>query len=145
MQHTRGEELENVLMSLLQKNNLDVQDVYGQGYNGAANMSRPYKGLQSRVLKQNPNALYVHCKAHSLNLVERLSHKVCREYALMKGISNCQAVPGGHATEITLDLAADNTLMLLKSINFDFVLMQCSTNTLMYQHPIMDGVQQTLN
>ncbi len=32
-------------------------------------MSGHYKGLQSRILRQNPKALYVHCQAHSLNLV----------------------------------------------------------------------------
>ncbi len=32
-------------------------------------MSGHYKGLQSRILRQNPKALYVHCQAHCLNLV----------------------------------------------------------------------------
>lgn len=32
-------------------------------------MSGPYKGLQSRIQKQNEKALYVHCHAHCLNLV----------------------------------------------------------------------------
>ncbi len=32
-------------------------------------MSGPFKGLQSRIQKQNEYALYVHCHAHCLNLV----------------------------------------------------------------------------
>ncbi|XP_068242282.1 zinc finger MYM-type protein 1-like [Palaemon carinicauda] len=41
----------------------------GQGYDGAANMSGIYNGLQSRLQRQNSKALYIHCHAHSLNLV----------------------------------------------------------------------------
>ncbi|XP_068219366.1 zinc finger MYM-type protein 1-like [Palaemon carinicauda] len=43
--------------------------MHGQGYDGAANMSGIYNGLQSRLQRQNPKALYLHCHAHSLNLV----------------------------------------------------------------------------
>lgn len=32
-------------------------------------MSGRVTGLQSRVLKEEPRALYVHCSAHNLNLV----------------------------------------------------------------------------
>ena len=66
---TTGEALENVVMKLLEQNNLNIQDVCGQGYDGAANMSGCYNGLQSRIQKQNERALYVHCHAHCLNLV----------------------------------------------------------------------------
>ncbi|XP_030214602.1 zinc finger MYM-type protein 1-like isoform X3 [Gadus morhua] len=66
---TTGEALENVVMKLLEQNNLNIQDVCGQGYDGAANMSGRYNGLQSRIQKQNERALYVHCHAHCLNLI----------------------------------------------------------------------------
>lgn len=69
VQSTTGEQLENLVMNLLKENQLKVKDIRGQCYDGAANMSGPYKGLQSRIQKQNEKALYVHCHAHSLNLV----------------------------------------------------------------------------
>ncbi len=69
VQSTTGEQLENLVMNLLKENQLKVEDIHGQCYDGAANMSGPYKGLQSRIQKQNEKALYVHCHAHSLNLV----------------------------------------------------------------------------
>ena len=66
---TTGQELENTVVSLLQKNGLELKNMYGQGYDGAANMSGMYKGLKARIRTLNEKALYVHCKAHCLNLV----------------------------------------------------------------------------
>lgn len=63
---TSRDALENLVMALLEENDLKIEDIRGQGYDGAANMSGHYKGLQSRILKQNPKALYVHCQAHCL-------------------------------------------------------------------------------
>ncbi|XP_066962146.1 zinc finger MYM-type protein 1-like [Macrobrachium rosenbergii] len=69
VQSTTGEALEKEVISMLNANNLNIDDVRGQGYDGAANMSGIYNGLQSRLQRQNPKALYVHCHAHCLNLV----------------------------------------------------------------------------
>jgi hypothetical protein len=41
---------------------------HGQGYDGAANMSGIYLGVQDRIAKREPNAEYVRCAAHNLNL-----------------------------------------------------------------------------
>ena len=48
---------------------LSFQNCRGQCYDGAANMSGSERGLQSLVKAQEGRALYVHCRAHSLNLV----------------------------------------------------------------------------
>lgn len=69
IQSTTGEELENIVLYILKENQLKVDYICGQSYDGAANMSRPYKELQSRIVQQNEKALYVHCHAHCLNLV----------------------------------------------------------------------------
>lgn len=69
VESTTGKELEKVVISLLQENGLDLKNIRGQGYDGAANMSGMYKGLQSRIRTLNEKALYVHCQAHCLNLV----------------------------------------------------------------------------
>jgi hypothetical protein len=53
----------------LKENNLDISLLRGQGYDGAANMSGPFKGVKSRILKLQPLALYTHCANHRLNLV----------------------------------------------------------------------------
>ncbi len=56
-------------MALLSENGLNAENIRGQGYDGAANMSASYKGLQARLQRQNEKALFVHCHAHGLNLV----------------------------------------------------------------------------
>ncbi len=40
-------------MALLSENGLNVENIRGQGYDGAANMSTSYKGLQARIQRQN--------------------------------------------------------------------------------------------
>lgn len=42
--------------------------MYGQGYDGASNMSGKFKGVQTIIRNKYPRALYVHCAAHTLNL-----------------------------------------------------------------------------
>ena len=39
-----------------------------QGYDGASVMSGHVSGVQTRIRKVNPNAVYVHCRPHVLNL-----------------------------------------------------------------------------
>ena len=41
----------------------------GQGYDGASNMNRKYRGIQARVKELYPLAMYTHCCKHVLNLV----------------------------------------------------------------------------
>ncbi|XP_066981186.1 zinc finger MYM-type protein 1-like [Macrobrachium rosenbergii] len=49
VQSTTGEALEKEVISMLNANNLNIDDMRGQGYDGAANMSGIYNGLQSRL------------------------------------------------------------------------------------------------
>lgn len=65
---TTGEERDKTVLDLLQMNDLE-QNMHGQGYDGAANMSGQYKGLQTRIVQHNAKALYVHCHTHCLTLV----------------------------------------------------------------------------
>ncbi|XP_073057048.1 uncharacterized protein [Primulina eburnea] len=48
--------------------NLDVQNIRGQGYDGASNMRGEFNGLQALILKDCKSAYYVHCFAHRLQL-----------------------------------------------------------------------------
>lgn len=65
---TDGETLANLIKQFLQKNNLSIQNIRGQCYDGAASMRGSYKGVQSRIRSENKFAIYVHCYAHILNL-----------------------------------------------------------------------------
>ncbi|XP_041472075.1 52 kDa repressor of the inhibitor of the protein kinase-like [Lytechinus variegatus] len=77
-----GKNLANVLTESLEGYGINLQYLRGQGYDGAAAMSGRFKGVQSHISKEYPNAPYVHCAAHSLNLAVSGS---CNE----RPIKNC--------------------------------------------------------
>ena len=64
---TTGEALAEVLTDCLQRHNLDIHNVVGQGYDGGSNMRGASKGVQARIKKVNPTALFTHCFAHNNN------------------------------------------------------------------------------
>ena len=47
---------------------LSLSDCRGQAYDGAANLSGRWSGVQARISREYPKALYIHCFCHSLNL-----------------------------------------------------------------------------
>lgn len=65
---TDGETLVNLIKQFLQTNNLSIQNIRGQCYDGAASMRGSYTGVQARIRSENKFAIYVHCYAHILNL-----------------------------------------------------------------------------
>ena len=58
----------DVLIPTLEGWGLDLTALVGQGYDGAAVMSGSNNGLQKKVSDAYPNAIYVHCRSHVLNL-----------------------------------------------------------------------------
>ncbi|XP_026430949.1 zinc finger MYM-type protein 1-like [Papaver somniferum] len=60
--------LKNGSMNVLTRFDLQVQNLRGQGYDGANNMWGAMNGLQALFLKDCPYAYYVHCFAHRLQL-----------------------------------------------------------------------------
>ena len=65
---TDGETIAKLLFEFLEMNNLCADKLRAQGYDGAGNMSGKHNGVQARVKAVAPDAVYVHCKAHCLNL-----------------------------------------------------------------------------
>ncbi|KAF2885949.1 hypothetical protein ILUMI_20224 [Ignelater luminosus] len=68
VEQTTGVYLSNAILEALEKLNTNIKFLIGQGYDGAAAMKRSYKGVQKLITDKQPQALYVHCCAHSLNL-----------------------------------------------------------------------------
>ncbi|XP_057760849.1 uncharacterized protein LOC130981262 [Arachis stenosperma] len=60
--------LKTEISSVLSRHNLDIQNLRGQGYDGASNMRGEWNGLQALFLKDCPFAYYIHCLAHRLQL-----------------------------------------------------------------------------
>ena len=58
--------LKKAICKVLSDNNLNVQDIRGQGYDGASNMRGEWNGLKALILNDCPYAYYVHCMAHQL-------------------------------------------------------------------------------
>ena len=57
---------------------LSITQCRGQAYDGASNMSGIRNGAQALFKQEEPNALYVHCLAHSLNLCVQDVSKMCK-------------------------------------------------------------------
>lgn len=66
---TTGEALQQKFIEFLEDLKLTFKDCRGQSYDNGANMKGKYKGVQARLLKVNPKALFIPCSAHTLNLV----------------------------------------------------------------------------
>ena len=60
--------LKKEIYSLLSSYNLDIQNIRGQGYDGASNMRGESNGLQALISHDCPYAYYIHCFAHHLQL-----------------------------------------------------------------------------
>lgn len=65
---TMSSTLKNEVCAVLSRYDLHVENIRGQGYDGASNMRGEWNGLQSLFLKECPYAYYVHCMAHRLQL-----------------------------------------------------------------------------
>jgi len=83
--HT-GENLRDIVLSALSRLNLNIEDLRGQSYDNAANMSGCYSGLQANIKQINSLADFVPCAAHSLNLVGTASVSSCLEAIKFFGI-----------------------------------------------------------
>ena len=68
---------------------LDVDRMRAQGYDGEANMAGAYRGVQAIIRQRIPDATYVHCKAHSLNLA--IGH-ACKEPLVRNMLGTLQQI-----------------------------------------------------
>lgn len=63
-----GRGLANTILSSLSDIGVATEYLRAQAYDGAASMSGAYNGVQAHIQQHFPNAMYVHCGSHSLNL-----------------------------------------------------------------------------
>ncbi|ESR57087.1 hypothetical protein CICLE_v10024549mg [Citrus x clementina] len=69
--------LKDGIYSVLSHHNLNIQNIRGQGYDGASNMRGEWKSLQALILKDCLYAYYIYCLAHQLQLaLVAVSHEV---------------------------------------------------------------------
>ena len=92
VEQTDGATLAATLKNVLMCNGLQISKCYGQAYDGASNMSGHLNGVAARIQKEQPQAHYIHCVAHSLNL------------CLQDCGQNCRAIR--EALTVTIELAS---------------------------------------
>ncbi|KAL7141933.1 hypothetical protein ABFS83_08G088200 [Erythranthe nasuta] len=68
VEDTSVKALKDALETLLSGFGLCISKIRGQGYDGASNMKGQFGGLKTLIQKENPQAYYVHCFAHQLQL-----------------------------------------------------------------------------
>ena len=68
---TDGEALYKLVKELMNDLQLELQNIVGECFDGASNMSGVNKGLSARMKECSPLAIYVHCYGHLLNLALR--------------------------------------------------------------------------
>ncbi|XP_020266811.1 zinc finger MYM-type protein 1-like [Asparagus officinalis] len=101
--------LKNAIYSALAHYNLDVQNIRGQGYDGASNIRGEFNGLQALIMKDCKIAYYVHCFAHRLQLALRndeLKKAHTDDIAHLISINELETMPGLNQIG-TLQQAAD--------------------------------------
>lgn len=81
----KGEDICQVIFSILKEHKINIDRCRGQGYDNASNMSGCYKGVQALFLEKNPQAFYAPCSAHSLNLCGVHAVEVAPEIKLFFG------------------------------------------------------------
>ena len=90
---TSADELLRVLVKALESNDLELNRIVGQCYDGASNMSGAFNGLQQRLREAGATrAIYVHCYAHRLNLVIVDTAKAIPEVSKFFGVVQALSV-----------------------------------------------------
>jgi hypothetical protein len=89
MERVRAADIEQAIIGLLIQLGLSLEDLRGQGYDGACTMAGEKSGVKRRIIDKQPKALYTHCSGHSLNLVIA---QACEELSIRNCISTIKAI-----------------------------------------------------
>jgi hypothetical protein len=89
---TKAADLLEAIHTSMKTSQLDKSRVIAQFYDGALNMSSEFHGLQQLIREHgSPNAIYIHCYAHRLNLVivelTKSSTLVNKFFATIQGLA----------------------------------------------------------
>ena len=68
MKHTDAASLISAIIDIVDKLRLNWNYLFAQCYDGASVMSGEYSGVETRIRAKTPQAIYVPCHAHCLNL-----------------------------------------------------------------------------
>ena len=69
MSSVSAESISAAVLAHLSRIGVDLRKLVGQGYDGASTVTGHVSGVQKRIRKKYPPAIFVHCAAQCLNLV----------------------------------------------------------------------------
>ena len=69
LERVRAKDITAAIITTIEGLGLSVDNLRGQGYDGASTMSGKNAGVQALIRQKQPKALYTHCAGNSLNLV----------------------------------------------------------------------------
>ncbi|CAL9016024.1 unnamed protein product [Prunus brigantina] len=98
--------LKKEICKVLGNNDILVENMRGQGYDGASNMCGSWNGLQALFLQDYPYAYYVHCFAHRLQLALNGAAKdvkvLWRFFSMLTNIVNFVSASAKRRSELNL-------------------------------------------
>ena len=68
LKQANAESIYSALVECLKEKNLQVSKIIGMGFDGASTLSGKKTGVETRIKKLAPHALFVHCHCHLLQL-----------------------------------------------------------------------------
>ena len=89
LERVTGEKIAESILDFLKESNIPVENMHGQGYDGASNMSSDRVGVQARIREKAPLATYVHCNGHCLNLVISKSCTLPQVHNVISRLQEC--------------------------------------------------------
>ncbi|CAG2241502.1 unnamed protein product [Mytilus edulis] len=123
MEKVDAESIATAIVNYVQECGLNMDNLRGQGYDGASVMSGNISGVKARIQQIQPKAYYHHCRAHVLNLVVATSCKALPEIRnLFDSVSQLTWFLGGSAKRMAIVsryLSGDDTDKLVISGNND--------------------------
>ncbi|XP_065920227.1 zinc finger MYM-type protein 1-like [Dysidea avara] len=131
---TKAATIHHEMNDILERCTLPITQCRGQAYDGASNMSGIRNGVQALFKKDEPRALYVHCLAHSLNLLRNTAiSSILKNYKIL--MAALDKIQEGHdeyaakASGLLSRMEDFNTFFGLKLSYLIFApAEQCSTN-----------------
>ncbi|XP_074315003.1 uncharacterized protein LOC141651180 [Silene latifolia] len=102
--NTSAMTLKKEIFEVLSHYSFDMENLRGQGYDGASNMRGKWNGLQAVVIRECPYAYYVHCFAHRLQLALVAAAKevipVCQFFSKLSFVINVVLAPYKRVDEL---------------------------------------------
>lgn len=68
LDRVRATDITKAIVATIEELGLSLNELRGQGYDGAATMKGEKSGVQKQIRDLQPKAVYTHCAGHSLNL-----------------------------------------------------------------------------